>query len=136
MTGEELLKRFGLSPRPEDVPAIRAILREEARLERASQGAGDTEAMTLCCVQLFCAGQVSDSLEIWRAKRASWDASISIDIQLLCGAGLVPTKQYLLGLKTDEATAALSRLTECEKAGDFDHFSVDQYIADSKEYYA
>ena len=71
--------------------------------------------MTLCCVQLFCAGQVSDSLEVWRAKTASWDANISIDIQLLCGAGLGPTKQYLAAVKTDEAAAALNRLIGSEE---------------------
>jgi len=86
-------------------------------------------------VQLFCAGHVSDALELWRAKTASWDANISIDIQLLCGAGRGPTKQYLVDLETDEAAAALSRLTACEEAGDFDQFSVDRYIADAKEYY-
>ena len=41
MTYEELLERFGLRPKREDLPAIREILREAARLERDRQGAGD-----------------------------------------------------------------------------------------------
>ena len=136
MTYEELLKRFGLSPKPEDLPAIREIFREATGLERGRQGAGDTAVMTLCCAQLFCAGQVTDSLEIWRAKNASMDADAAVDIRLLCGAWLVPTKQYLADLKTEEAAAAFSSLTASEEAGDFDEFSVDEYKAALKEYYA
>jgi hypothetical protein len=133
---DEHLKRFGLSPRLDDLPAIREILREEARLEHARQGAGDTDVMKLCCVQLFCAGQISDALEIWRASTVSMDAHAAIDIQTMCGAGLLPTKRYLADLKTEEAAAALSELSENEEFGLFEEFSVDDYLEAWREYYA
>jgi hypothetical protein len=74
MTYPEMLKRFGLLPKPEDLSGVREILREAAGLERGRQGAGHTAVMKLCGAQLFSAGHVSASLEIWRAKNASMDA--------------------------------------------------------------
>src|SRR5215472_4034435 len=107
MTEQESLARFGVSPSSEHISAIREILRDAVERERSSQGAGDTELMKLCCVQLFCAGQLDDILEIWRAKRSSMDADGSIDIQLLCGAGLSRTKEHLAQLHTEDAANAL-----------------------------
>jgi hypothetical protein len=41
------------------------------------------------------AGRLEDVLLFWGAKEASFDAMCSIDVQLLCGSGLVRTKTYL-----------------------------------------
>ncbi len=96
MNEDEILRRYGLHPVAEHLDQIRDLLTAQTELERQSQGYGDTEVMKLCCVQLFNAGVMSDVLTIWRAKSSSWDASCSIDVQLLCGGGLAETKAYLL----------------------------------------
>ena len=49
--------------------------------------------MKLCCVQLFNAGGLRDVAMIWHAKTSSWDAHCSIDVQLLCAAGLGERKR-------------------------------------------
>ena len=51
------------------------------------------------------------------------DAGVSIDVQLLCGGGLAATKAYLSGRRTEESEAALARILDCERAGDFADFS-------------
>ena len=85
-----------------------------------AEGDGNTELMKLCCVQLFNAGIPDDVRTIWEAKASSWDAHCSIDVQVLCGAGLEQTKAYLVGLESDNAVAALAYVLSCEEAGDFD----------------
>jgi hypothetical protein len=136
MTEDEHLAAFGLRPRTEDLPVIRSLLAAETSQESTTQGEGDTEVMKLCCVQLFNSGELADSLLIWRAKEASFDAACSIDIQLLCGPGLDETKTYLTGQGSADAQAALRRLTECEAAGDFDDFSIAEYADGWSRYYA
>jgi hypothetical protein len=92
MDEDESLRRYGLRPSGRELDAVRALLEAEAAKERRAQGEGDTELMKLCCVQLLNAAEVGDALAIWRAKTASFDAHCSIDVQLLCGAGLAETK--------------------------------------------
>src|SRR5262245_23335133 len=135
MTEDELLAAFGLQPRAEDLPAIREVQAAETARESAAQGEGDTELMKLCCVQLFNSGELTDTMLIWRGKAASFDAASSIDIQLLCGSGLDEAKAYLSEEGTADAQAALLRLTECEAAGDFDNFSVEDYASWWRRYY-
>lgn len=89
-------------------------------------GAGDTDLMKLCCVQLFNVGNLSDTLTIWVAKSSSLDAHCSIDVQLLCGAGLAETKAFLAAERFEVASEALNYICECEVAGDFDEFSVEE----------
>jgi len=67
---------------------------------------------------------------------ASMDAGCSIDIQLLCGSGLDRTKAYLSSRRVPAAEEALQRLLDCEKAGDFEDFSVEERSAQYAEYYA
>ncbi|MEV0941340.1 hypothetical protein AB0I90_13305 [Micromonospora wenchangensis] len=121
MNEDESLRRYGLQPSSADLPHIREILRTQADLEQHDQ---DTELMKLCCLQLFNAGQLSDVLVIWQAKESSWDAHCSIDVQLLCGAGLDATKAHLKDEGSEDAAEALRYLLDCEAAGDFDKFSV------------
>ena len=49
---------------------------------------------------------------------SSWDAHASIDVLLLCGAGLAKTKQYLAERSDGEAHAAHEYLLRCEAAAD------------------
>ncbi len=107
----------------------------EALKERKRQGEGDTLLMKLCCVQLFNAARLDDVLAIWKAKTSSFDAACSIDIQLLCAAGLDATRAYLLSVGSTEATAALRRINECETGGDFEGFEVATYSAQWRTYY-
>ncbi|GIH80038.1 hypothetical protein [Planobispora longispora] len=136
MDEEELLHRYGLHPDGRALDEIRELLTAQAAGERQEQGAGDTELMRLCCVQLFNVGALDDVLLVWQAKTASMDADCSIDIQLLCGAGLAETKTFLAGHPSEEAKAALDRLLMCEAAGDFDGFSTAEYSAVCANYYA
>lgn len=111
------------------------MLETQAALELQSQGDGDTALMRLCCVQLFNAGNPRDVLMIWRAKESSFDAHCSIDVQLLCGAGLEETKAYLAADGSEHASAALDYLLRCEAAGDFADFSVESQSRRYSEYY-
>jgi hypothetical protein len=135
MTESELLERFGVSPPQQALPTIREILRAAVAQERSRQGAGDTELMKLCCVQLFCSGEPADIVEVWRAKTSSMDADASIDIQLLCGAGLAETRAYLASMRSEEAAAALERIAVSESAGDLDGFTIAGYRAFWERYY-
>jgi hypothetical protein len=132
---DESLRRYGLRPAGADLDQVRQLLDTQAALERRSQGDGDTGLMKLCCVQLFDAGSLDDVLRIWAAKRASFDAGCSIDVQLLCGAGLEETKAYLAADGSDGAAAALDCLLCCEQAGDFTDFSVENRSRWYREYY-
>jgi hypothetical protein len=133
MDEAELLKRFGFSPAGTDLPQIRDILR--ALTKQESDGGHCVNEMRVCCVQLFNAGHVEDSLEIWDAKRASMDAGAGIDVQLLCGAGLAETKSFLASLTSENAAAALAWIRECEAAGDFEDFSVADWSDAWRDYY-
>lgn len=135
MTEEQLLLRYGLHPAAEHLEDIRDLLLTESERERRSQGSGDTEAMRLCCVQLFNAGLISDVVTIWRAKSSSWDAFCSIDVQMLCGGGLAETKAYLATETAETAAEALDHLLRCEVAGDFADFSVGRQAALFASYY-
>lgn len=135
MDEDESLRRYGLRPTGADLGDVRELLRVQTERERRSQGVGDTELMKLCCVQLFNAGVMDDVLLIWSAKTASMDAACSIDVQLLCGQGLSETKAYLSLLRTPEAESAHRRILECEEAGDFEGFHVEELSAWCADYY-
>ncbi|MGK5741343.1 hypothetical protein [Micromonospora sp. URMC 103] len=132
MNEDESLRRYGLQPTAADLTHIREMLRAQADLEQQDQ---DTEFMKLCCLQLFNAGQLGDVLIIWQAKESSWDAHCSIDVQLLCGAGLDATKAHLEADGSEDAADALRYLLDCEAAGDFDNFSVAEEARWRANYY-
>lgn len=137
MTLEESISLYGLRPPAlEQLDQIRNRLAEETEQERRGQGKGDTELAKLCCVQLFSHGMLEDVLSIWRAKTASMDANCGIDVQLLCGAGLNATKEYLQKTDCDSAQQALLRIAECERAGDFDGFTIDEQMRFYADYYS
>jgi len=132
---DESLRRYGLRPAGTDLDAIRRLLAEQTELEHHRQGDADTALMKLCCVQLFNAGALADVLAIWQAKESSWDAHCSIDVQLLCGAGIRETKTYLQAEDSTTAAAALHYLQRAEEAGDFADFSIEAQSRWYSRYY-
>ena len=122
------LVQFGLPADSHDLPDIRRALEEQVVLESASQGQGNTIRMRALCAQLFCAGQPGDALLIWRAKRASFDASCSIDAELMCGAGQEETLAHLEQQLGAEAAAARAYLHQAAP-------ETDGYLAGLLAYY-
>lgn len=135
MNAHESLREFGLVPADSALPRIRALLAREAEAERAGEAREDDLAL-LCCVQLFSRGILEDVLRIWDAKRSGMDLGCYLDIQFLCGAGLDLTKQFLASRRGDDAAEALSRLLECEAAGDFAGFSPEAHLQQYRRYFS
>lgn len=133
MNADECLRRYGLRPTGADLDAVRTLLARE--IEREYDEEGDRDLMRLCCVQLFHAGELRDVLLIWRAKGSSFDAHCTVDVQLLCGAGLAETKAYLGTEGSADAADALEWLAGCEETGDFGRFSVDRWSRGEVSHY-
>lgn len=136
MNRKQSMQRFGLQPSASDLDEIREILANEIEKESRQQGLGDTELIKLSCIQLFSAAQLRDVFLIWQAKTASMDSDGSVDIQLLCGAGLEETKRFLQKLDDDWAHAAMARIEQCEKFGDFDGFDITDQMSFYRDYYS
>src|SRR4051812_43324512 len=130
MTLEEYLSTHGVAATLEQRPAILELLREETAFARKDQGASDSGLLCLLCVQLFAFGVVEDSLPIWSAKRANMDAGCSIEVQLLCGAGLEVTRDFLAKAATEDGAEALEWIDRCVAAGNFEGFTSAQYYED------
>jgi hypothetical protein len=133
MTYDEALQKFGLPASPIQRDEIRRLLAEE--IEQARRGESGEEMLRTLCLQLFSLGVVEDTLLIWDAKHSSFDAGCGIDVQLLCGAGLEATKEFLAESRNGSAAAALGYLTKCERTGDFAGWTPQTSIADSRRYY-
>jgi hypothetical protein len=95
---------------------IRAILTEY-------NGGNYTFVLPLCA-QLFRWGSVEDALLIGHAKQTGWDAENSILIEWTCGAGIEPTRAFLLESDDPFAKHMLSYIDHCIACGssfkDFD----------------
>jgi hypothetical protein len=131
---EEIIRQFGLHPAEQDLGEIRAIIREQAALRMDAH----TLLMKICCVLLFNAGHVTDSLLIWQAKQSGFDAACSIDGELLCGAGLAETMLYMgwEASRDPEATKALAYIRSCaEPGGTLDGFAPEVQSAWYDRYY-
>ena len=135
MNYDECLQHYGVTPAPNSAAEIRRMLAAETHVESKSQGDGDQELIKLNCIQLFSFGDVADSVVIWSAKQCSFDMSCSIDVQLLCGAGVDETLAYLDDLETDPASAAATYIRECITTGDFDDFSPADRLDGYRRYY-
>jgi hypothetical protein len=96
---------------------VRYLLEQEILEHKSSWGVN--ENIKLCAYLLFRLGHVEDSLIIWRAKSTNFDTACGVDVQLLAGAGLECTIQYLKEESSDEATEAVSYLEQCIESGDF-----------------
>lgn len=134
MDTDQSLREFGLVPADEALPTIRAILADEADAERTGRPRADDLAL-LCCVQLFSRGLLEDVLRIWDAKQSGFDLGCYLGVQLLCGAGLAQTKEFLANSTDAQSRDALSYIQQCELSGDFDVFTPESYLAEQRRYF-
>jgi hypothetical protein len=114
MNEDEALTTFGLPSSHEDRGSILAAIKAELMSRDA-----DVLVLKCLCIQLFSLGRVEDCLTVWRVKRHSFDLGCSIDVQLLCGAGLAETQSYLSGRVESDAVAVRAHLEMCVQSGDF-----------------
>ncbi|MEN3943061.1 hypothetical protein WJU23_17310 [Prosthecobacter sp. SYSU 5D2] len=133
MTSNEAWLKFGLPAELKHRNEIQRLLGLEIEFER--QGEGGEEMLRTLCLQLFSLGYPEDALLIWEAKQSSFDAGCGLDVQLLCGAGLTATKDYLSRASAPEASAVLKYLAVCEKAGDFDEWTPQATLDTWRSYY-
>lgn len=127
---EQHLATHGLHVSADLLPAVREILVRETRHEAdAYAGAGtvpgNTSLMRICAAQLWHAGAVEDVLLIHRARRTSMDATGAVDAQLLLGAGVARTKEFLTALGTDEARAILADIAWLEPDYDAERYGAE-----------
>jgi hypothetical protein len=132
---DQYLATHGLRIAADMLPAVREILVRETRHEAdtyAGEGAvpGNTHLMRICAAQLWHAGAVEDALLVHRARRTSMDATGAVDGQLMLGAGVARTKEYLTALGTDEAREILDDVAWLEE--DYD---AERYAADLDDWY-
>ena len=133
MNYQEALQKFGLPASLQDRDEIRDLLAKETEHER--RGEAGEEMLRTLCVQLFSIGIVDDALLIWDAKESSFDASCGLDIQFICGAGLVETRDYLALSRSPSAASALEYLRKCEQTGDFIGWSPQKTLSDYRRYF-
>jgi hypothetical protein len=133
MTEDEALARFGLAPKSQDIPVVRALL--ASQITAAKNEEDDPGLMKLCCIQLFSNGDVSDSMLIWAAKQSSFDNGTNIDVQLICGAGLDRTIAHLATLGSQDAAEAMQYITDCKTSGDFERFATEEVLSFYRDYY-
>jgi len=132
---EQYLATHGLRVAADMLPAVRELLVRETRHEvdtYAGKGTvpGNTELMRICSAQLWHAGAVEDALLIHRARRSSMDATGAVDGQLMLGAGVARTKEFLTALGTEEACEVLDDIAWLE-----DDYDAERYAADLDDYY-
>jgi hypothetical protein len=70
MDENEIFARFGLVPRAEHLPEIRALVQSVT----ADEDRASNEPLKALCILLFSAAEPSDSLLIYKAKMSSMDA--------------------------------------------------------------
>ena len=127
MDENDIIERFGLVPRAEGLPENRALVHSLTMKENRDGNA--------LCVLLFAAGDPRDSLLIFKAKMSSFDAACYIDVQLVCGAGIEYTKDFLLNSQDHDARKLLEDLAACISAGDFAGFTPASHLESYREYY-
>ncbi len=125
------IERFGPSPSADQLPEIRALLAEET----ARGMEANTLAMKLWCTYLFMNGAAEDSLLVWRAKRSGFDAGISIDAQLLLGAGIDATIAFLSASDDELAPDALAYVRDFANSADGEDFTVEEQTQWYDNYY-
>ncbi|MGC4837942.1 hypothetical protein ACLQ3D_25910 [Micromonospora vinacea] len=131
---EDHLAAYGLRVSDDQVPIIRNILVRETRHEAdtyAGLGSvpGNTQLMRICAIQLWHAGAVEDVLLVHRARGTSMDATGAVDVELMLGAGVATTKEYLAALGTEEAQGILDEIAWVEESYDAGHYGafLDRY---------
>lgn len=131
---DQHLAAYGLRVAADQVPIVRDVLMRETRHEAdtyAGKGSvpGNTQLMRICAVQLWHAGAVEDALVVHRARRTSMDATGAVDVELMLGAGVARTKEYLATLCTDEAREILDEIAWVEESYDAERYEafLDKY---------
>ncbi|MET7866496.1 hypothetical protein [Micromonospora taraxaci] len=132
---DEYLAAHGLRVDAGRVPVVRDILIRETRHEAdfyAGTGTvpGNTQLMRICAVQLWHAGAVEDALLVSRARGTSMDATGAIDAELMLGAGVARTQEYVGALHTDEAREILDEIAWVRES-----YDAGRYAAFLDEYY-
>ncbi len=128
-----LAKTIGLKASKNHINIVRDLLVVELNAQE-NEAENDELLRYLCCL-LFLAGHITDSTLIWEAKSTSFDNMCGIDIQLLCGAGLEETVDFLSKDNSEVASDALEYLKECIESGDFQNFTVSDYKDYLYKYY-
>jgi hypothetical protein len=132
---DRYLSSYGLRVGTEMLPTVRATLIRETRHEADTYAGrdsvpGNTSLMRICAAQLWHGGAVEDALLVHRARRTSMDATGAVDAELMLGAGVARTKQYLTALGTEEAKEALDAV-----AGVDEFYDAGRYAAYLDDYY-
>jgi hypothetical protein len=132
---DQYFAAHGLRVAADMLPTAREILIRETRHEAdtyagAGTVPGNTYLMRICAAQLWHAGAVEDALLIHRARRTSMDATGAVDGQLMLGAGVARTKDYLTALGNDEAREILDDIVWLE-----DFYDAERYAADLDDWY-
>ncbi len=134
MTSDEAIQRFGIPSDNRFRDDVRKLLEVEIGHEM-NEEVEETELLLTLCVQLFSMGVAEDSLLIWKAKTCNFDTQCGLDVQLLCGAGLEATKEYLRSSKDLEAKNALKYLQECVETGDFQDWTPLKWVENYRKYF-
>lgn len=131
---DQHLAAYGLRVGADQVSIVRDVLVREARREAETYSGtgtvpGNTQLMRMCAVQLWHVGAVEDALLVHRARGTSMDAAGAIDAELMLGAGVARTKEYLTTVCTEEAREILDVITWVEEAYDPGHYAafLDRY---------
>ncbi|MCG5445750.1 hypothetical protein NIE79_004271 [Micromonospora sp. NIE79] len=131
---EEHLAAYGLRVSADQIPIVRNLLVREIRHETDTYAGlgtvpGNTELMRICAIQLWHAGAVEDVLLVNRARGTSMDATGAVDVELMLGAGVFRTKEYLVTLGTEEARKILDEIAWVEESYDAGHYAafLDRY---------
>ena len=132
---DQYLATYGLRVATDMLPAVRVVLIRETGHEAdtyAGRGSvpGNTSLMRICAARLRHGGAVEDVLLVHRACRTSMDATGAVDAELMLGAGLARTKQYLRAVGTKEASEAFDDLACVDE-----WYDRERYAANLDDYY-
>ncbi|MBM0229699.1 MULTISPECIES: hypothetical protein [Micromonospora] len=120
---DQHLAAYGLRVAAGQVPIVRDVLMRETQREAETYAGtgtvpGNTQLMRICAVQLWHVGAVEDALVVHRARGTSMDATGAIDAELMLGAGVAKTKDYLATVCTEEAREILEVIAWVEESYD------------------
>ncbi len=116
--------------REDDVAFVRYVLAQELAYAEIVYNLCHVQTLQLCALMLYKLGHVEDSLAIWRAKIACFDAQSSIDVQCLCANGVDATTAHLQALDSDESHEAASYIEQCASLGQIGDLSAWEAVAE------
>lgn len=79
-----------------------------------------SHSIHLCSFLLFMLAEVEDVQILWKAKTTSFDTFCGLDIQLLAGAGVPRTLDYLQRVDEPWSQKACELIEQCQKGNAFD----------------